>query len=325
MQEGSRRAIFAAFFANLGIAIAKIVAFVLTGAASMLAEAIHSLADTGNQGLLFLGGSRSQRPADELHQFGHGRERYFWAFVVALVLFSLGAVFAVYEGVNKLIHPHPLEDPTVAFVVLGVAMLLEGFSLRTAMREANRERRGRNWWHFIRTAKSPELPVVLLEDLGALLGLSFALVGITLNVLTDEPAFDAMGSIAIGLLLGVIAVVLAIEMKSLLIGEAASPDEQDAIRAAITADPDVLHVIHLRTQHLGPEELLVAAKVDLGTRSSHDLALAIDALEVRVRAAVPTARVIYIEPDEYRPEEPDPNPNPNPNPDPDPDPDPDPE
>ena len=312
MQEGSRRAIFAAFFANLGIAIAKIVAFALTGAASMLAEAIHSFADTGNQGLLFLGGSRSKRPADELHQFGHGRERYFWAFVVALVLFSLGAVFAVYEGVNKLIHPHALEDPAVAFVVLGVAMLLEGFSLRTAMREANRERRGRSWWHFVRSAKSPELPVVLLEDLGALLGLSFALVGITLNVLTDEPAFDAMGSIAIGLLLGVIAVVLAIEMKSLLIGEAASPDEQDAIRAAITADPDVLHIIHLRTQHLGPEELLVAAKVDLGARSSHDLALAIDALEVRVRAAVPTARVIYIEPDEYRPEEPDPDPDPDP-------------
>ena len=312
MHEGSRRAIFAAFFANLGIAIAKLVAFVLTGAASMLAEAIHSLADTGNQGLLFLGGRRSKRPADELHQFGHGRERYFWAFVVALVLFSLGAVFAVYEGVNKLIHPHQLEDPAVAFAVLGVAMLLEGFSLRTAMREAHPERRGRTWWRFIRTAKSPELPVVLLEDLGALLGLSFAVVGITLNVLTDEPAFDAMGSIAIGLLLGVIAVVLAIEMKSLLMGEAASPEEQDAIRVAITSDPDVLHIIHLRTQHLGPEELLVAAKVDLGARSSHDLALAIDALEIRVRAAVPTARVIYIEPDEYRPEEPEPDPDPDP-------------
>ena len=312
MQEGSRRAIFAAFFANLGIAIAKLVAFVLTGAASMLAEAIHSLADTGNQGLLFLGGSRAKRPADDLHQFGHGRERYFWAFVVALVLFSLGAVFAVYEGVNKLIHPHQLEDPTIAFAVLGVAMLLEGFSLRTAMREANRERRGRTWWQFVRTAKSPELPVVLLEDLGAMLGLSFALVGITLNVITDEPAFDALGSIAIGLLLGVIAVILAIEMKSLLMGEAASPEEQDAIRAAITSDPDVLRIIHLRTQHLGPEELLVAAKVDLGPRTSHDLALAIDALEGRVRAAVPTARVIYIEPDEYRPEEPDPNADPDP-------------
>jgi cation diffusion facilitator family transporter len=308
MQEGSRRAIFAAFFANLGIAIAKFVAFALTGAASMLAEAIHSLADTGNQGLLFLGGSRSKRRATELHQFGYGRERYFWAFVVALVLFSLGAVFAVYEGVNKLIHPHELEDPAVAFAVLGLAMLLEAFSLRTAIREANRERRGRSWWRFIRTAKSPELPVVLLEDLGALLGLSFAVVGITLNVLTDEPAFDAMGSIAIGLLLGVIAIVLAIETKSLLIGEAASPEEQDAIRAAITADPDVLHIVHLRTQHLGPEELLVAAKVDLGECSRHDLALAIDALEARVRAAVPTARVIYVEPDEYRPEEPDPDP-----------------
>ena len=305
MQEGSRKAIFAAFCANLGIAIAKFAAFLLTGAASMLAEAIHSLADTGNQGLLFLGGKRSKRPADDLHQFGHGRERYFWAFVVALVLFSLGAAFAVYEGVDKLIHPHELDDPTVAFVVLGIAVVLEGLSLRTAAREANPERRGRSWWHFIRTAKSPELPVVLLEDLGALVGLSFALLGITLSVVTDEPAFDAMGSIAIGLLLGVIATVLAIEMKSLLIGEAASLEEQAAIRAAIVADPDVEHIVHLRTQHLGPEELLVAAKVDLGERSSHDLALAIDALEARVRAAVPTARVIYIEPDEYRPGEPD--------------------
>jgi cation diffusion facilitator family transporter len=301
MQEGSRKAIFAAFFANLGIAIAKFVAFLLTGASSMLAESIHSLADTGNQSLLFLGGKRSARPADELHQFGHGSERYFWAFVVALVLFSLGSVFAIYEGVDKLIHPHGLQDPLLAYIVLGVAVVLEGLSLRTAVREANPGRRGRSWWRFIRTARSPELPVVLLEDLAALLGLTFALIGITLNVITDEPAFDALGSIAIGLLLGVVAIVLAVEMKSLLIGESAVPEEQDAIIAAITADPGVRQLVHLRTLHLGPEELLVAAKVDLGQRSSHDLALAIDALEVRVRAAVPTARVIYIEPDEYRP------------------------
>jgi cation diffusion facilitator family transporter len=301
MQEGSRKAIFAAFFANLGIAIAKFVAFLLTGASSMLAESIHSLADTGNQGLLFLGGKRATKPATELHQFGHGRERYFWAFVVALVLFSLGAVFAVYEGVDKLIHPHGLEDPIVAYVVLGVAIVLETISLRTAVREASPERRGRTWWRFIRTARSPELPVVLLEDLAALLGLALALIGITLNVITDEPAFDALGSIAIGLLLGVVAIVLAVEMKSLLIGESAVPEEQQAIEAAILADPDVKRLVHLRTLHLGPEELLVAAKVDLGRRASHDLAVAIDALEVRVRTAVPTARVIYIEPDEYRP------------------------
>ncbi len=300
MQEGSRKAIFAAFFANLGIAIAKFVAFLLTGASSMLAESIHSFADTGNQGLLFLGGKRSARPADELHQFGHGGERYFWAFVVALVLFSLGAVFAIYEGVDKLIHPHGLEDPLVAYIVLGVAIVLESFSLRTAVREANPERHGRSWWRFIRTARSPELPVVLLEDLAALCGLAFALIGITLNVITDEPAFDALGSIAIGLLLAVVAIILAVEMKSLLLGESAIPEEQRAIEAAITADPDVEHLVHLRTLHLGPEELLVAAKVDLGDRSSHEIALAIDALEVRVRAAVPIARVIYIEPDEYR-------------------------
>jgi cation diffusion facilitator family transporter len=300
VQEGSRRAIAAAFIANLGIAISKFVAFALTGAASMLAEAIHSVADTGNQALLFLGGKRARRSPTAAHPFGYGRERYFWAFIVALILFSLGSLFAIYEGVNKLIHPHEIEDPAVAFAVLGVAVVLESFSLRTAVHETRRVKGNRTWWRFIRTSKVPELPVVLLEDVGALTGLVFAIAGVALATATDEPAWDALGSIAIGLLLGVIAIILAIEMKSLLIGEAASPEVEQQIRAALTEDTDVRHLIHLRTEHLGPEDLLVAAKVDLGDTSSRELAAAIDDLEARIRSRVPHARLIYIEPDVYQ-------------------------
>ncbi|MEX2031630.1 MAG: cation diffusion facilitator family transporter, partial [Dehalococcoidia bacterium] len=263
MHEGSRKAIAAAFVANLGIAIAKFVAFLATGAASMLAESIHSLADTGNQGLLFLGGARARRAPTETHQFGYGRERYFWAFVVALVLFSMGSMFALYEGIAKLVNPHEIESPEWAFSVLGIAIVLESFSLRTAVREAAKVRGDRSWWQFVRTSKSPELPVVLLEDIGALVGLVFALAGVATATIADEPGFDAVGSIAICLLRRVIAVVLAIEMKSLLIGEAAAPEEQTVIRTAIETSPEVDRLIHLRTEHLGPEDLLVAVKVDL--------------------------------------------------------------
>jgi cation diffusion facilitator family transporter len=300
VHEGSRKAIAAAFFANFGISIAKFVAFLATGAASMLAESIHSLADTGNQGLLFLGGARARRKPSVTHPFGYGRERYFWAFIVALMLFSLGALFATYEGVNKLIHPHEIESAEWAFGVLSIAIVLESFSLRTAVREASKVRGTRSWWTFVRTSKSPELPVVLLEDIGALMGLVFALLGVSLATITDEPAFDAMGSIAIGLLLGVIAVILAIEMKSLLIGEGAAPEEEDAIRAAATAGPEIEHVIHMRTEHLGPEDLLVALKVDFAPSAESDVPGAIDQVEARIRDRVPHAKVIYIEPDEKR-------------------------
>jgi cation diffusion facilitator family transporter len=300
MHEGSRKAIAAAFVANLGIAIAKFVAFLATGAASMLAESIHSLADTGNQGLLFLGGARARRAPTETHQFGYGRERYFWAFVVALVLFSMGSMFALYEGIAKLVNPHEIESPEWAFSVLGIAIVLESFSLRTAVREAAKVRGDRSWWQFVRTSKSPELPVVLLEDIGALVGLVFALAGVATATIADEPAFDAVGSIAIGLLLGVIAIVLAIEMKSLLIGEAAAPEEQTVIRTAIETSPEVDRLIHLRTEHLGPEDLLVAVKVDLARGGDVATSKAIDAVEARIREATPRAKVIYIEPDEFR-------------------------
>ncbi|MBW2541776.1 MAG: cation transporter [Deltaproteobacteria bacterium] len=297
-EDGSRRAIVAAFLANLGIAGAKFAAFLVTGAASMLAEAVHSLADTGNQGLLILGTARAKREATREHPFGYGRERYFWAFVVAMVLFVLGSIFAIYEGVEKLRHPHELASPAIAIGVLVVAIALESWSFRTAIVAAQPLRGSKNWWSFIRRSKSPELPVVLLEDLGALLGLVFALIGVSLAAALGEPRFDAIGSIAIGALLGVIAVVLSIEMKSLLIGESAQAEVRDAIRSAIEASPSVRELIHMRTLHLGPDELLVAVKVDFDAGLDlRGLASAIDELESAIRNRAPIARVIYVEPD----------------------------
>lgn len=299
--EGTRRAIVAAFVANLGIAISKFVAFLITGSASMLAESIHSVADTGNQGLLFLGGKRARKVPTPEHPFGFGTERYFWAFIVALVLFTLGAMFAMYEGIQKLIDPHELDSPIWAFGVLGVAIVLEAWSLRTAHREAVPSRGTRTWWSFIRTTKSPELPVVLLEDTGALTGLVFALAGISLAEITGEPRWDALGSIGIGLLLGVIAVILAIEMKSLLIGEAVSPEMDASIRTAILGGPEVTRIIHLRTSHLGPDDVLLAAKLEFTSDTTAALADAIDTVEARVRASTPIIRLIFLEPDFYDP------------------------
>jgi cation diffusion facilitator family transporter len=298
MTNGNRRAILAALLANLAIAVAKFMAFLATGAASMLAESVHSLADSGNQGLLVLGGIRARREATPEHPFGYGRERYFWAFVVAMVLFTLGSLFAISEGLDKLRHPHSLASPGWAVAVLLLAIVLEAWSLRTAVREASRVRGDESLWSFVRHAKSPELPVVLLEDLGALLGLLFALVGVSLAVVLEDPRFDALGSIAIGALLGVIAVVLASEMKSLLIGESASPRDRTEIRGAIEATPRVRRLIHLRTLHIGPDELLVGAKVEFDA-GMHFLQLAetIDTLESSIRSRVPAARMIYVEPD----------------------------
>jgi cation diffusion facilitator family transporter len=266
MTEGSRKAIVAAMLANLGLAIAKFVSFLFTGASSMLAESVHSVADTANQGLLFLGGRRARREPTREHPFGFGRERYFWAFVVALVLFSLGAAFAVYEGFEKLRHPEPLVQPAWAIGVLLVGIALEGASLRMAVIEAREPRAGSSWWAYIRHTKSPELPVVLLEDTGALLGLVLALAGVGLAVWTGDARFDGFASIAIGALLAVIAVILASEMKSLLMGESAAPAMRDAIRRALESHPQVERLIHMRTQHLGPDELLVAAKLEFAER-----------------------------------------------------------
>jgi len=302
MQEGSRKAIIAAFFANLGIAVAKFVGFLLTGSAGLLAEAGHSLADTGNQALLMLGGKRATRKATERHQFGFGNERYFWAFVVALVLFSMGGLFALYEGIQKLIHPHEAESLGIAIGILIAAIALETFSLMTAVREVNHVKpQDMSYWQFVRTAKQPELPIVLLEDVGAEIGLLFALVGLMMAHFTENARWDAVGSVAIGVLLIIIAAILAVRMKALLIGESASRADQDAIADALTTSESVQRIIHLRTIYFGPEELMVAAKLGFAANLTvAELAEAVDAAEAAVRTRVPSVGLIYIEPDLYR-------------------------
>ena len=285
----------------------KFVAFVITGSASMLAESAHSVADCGNQALLLVGRRRAVRDETEEHQFGFGAERYFYAFIVALVLFTIGSVFSIYEGVEHILHPEHVESAVVAFAVLGIAIVLESFSLRTAVIESSAARGASSWLAFIRRAKAPELPVVLLEDTAALCGLAFALVGVTLATVTHDGRWDGAGSIAIGALLGGVAVILAVEMKSLLIGESAGRDIERDIVAAIEGGPEVDGVIHLRTLHVGPETLLVAAKIAVvGADSAAQIARGIDAAERRIRAAVPIAQLIFLEPDLYRAAEDDP-------------------
>ena len=299
MNEGSRQAIIAAFIANLGIAISKFVGFLLTGSAGLAAEAVHSFADTGNQGLLMLGAKRSIKARDEEHPFGHERERYFWAFIVALVLFSMGGLFALYEGIHKFRNPHETENMSIAIGILIVAILLESYSLRTAVKEtAHVKPANQSYWQFIRTAKQPELPTVLLEDVAAETGLFFALAGVLLAHFTHEPRWDAVGSIAIGVLLVVVAFILGAEMKGLLIGETALPETRIALAAALRGHHHVQEVIYLHTEHLGPDVLLVAAKVIFDpSLSAADVSRSIDEAEVKMRAAVPAARFIFIEPD----------------------------
>jgi cation diffusion facilitator family transporter len=296
--SGGSKAIVAALGANLAIAAAKFVGFFVTGSSSMLAEGVHSVADSGNQVLLLVGGRRAARDADERHPFGYGRERYFYSFVVALVLFSVGSLFALYEGVHKVQHPEDLDTPLVAVGILVFAILAESFSFKTAIAESRPLKGDLSWAQFIRRAKSPELPVVLLEDLAALIGLVLALAGVGLALLTDDPVWDGVGTLAIGALLGMVAIVLAVEMKGLLIGEAASHDAVAAIRTALVDGTSVLRVIHLKTLHLGPDELLVAAKIAVAPGLDLPaVAAAIDAAEVRVRAVEPLARQMYLEPD----------------------------
>ena len=295
--SGGAKAIVAALLANTGIAITKFIAFLLSGSSAMLAESVHSVADAGNQLLLLLGGRRARRGADAEHPFGYGRERYVYAFVVAIILFSIGGVFSLYEGVSKLQDPHPLENAWLPIVVLLIAIVLESFSLRTAVRESNHVRGTQGWIQFIRRAKAPELPVVLLEDVAALLGLTFALLGVGLTIITGDSMWDAVGTIMIGVLLVLVAIVLGLETSSLLVGEGASVDDVRAIRQALDAHDGVTAVVHMKTLYLGPDELLVGAKVTFTPGIDIErVAAIIDELEVAVRAAVPVARVIYIEP-----------------------------
>jgi cation diffusion facilitator family transporter len=297
--EGGTKAVLAALGANLGIAVTKFAAFALTSSSSMLAEAIHSVADSGNQVLLLVGGRRARREATPTHPFGYGRERYVYAFIVSVVLFTVGGLFAVYEGIHKLAHPEPIHSwHWVPVVVLVVAIILESFSFRTAIRETRPLLGGASWVEFIRRARAPELPVILLEDFAALVGLVLALFGVGLTLLTGDGIWDGVGTLAIGALLVVVAVVLAVETKSLLLGEAATSEQVTAIERAIAGTDGVCRLIHLRTLHLGPDELLVAAKIAVPPAESADrVADAIDATEARIRSAVPIARVIYLEPD----------------------------
>ena len=306
MASGSTKAIVAALIANFGIAIAKFVGYAVTGSSSMLAEAIHSVADTTNQGLLLLGGHKSLKQATPQHPFGYGRERYFWAFIVSLVLFTLGGLFAIFQGVAKLGETgHEVQNVGWAIGILVMAILLESYSLRTAVRESRPLKGRASWWHFIRHSRNPELPVVLLEDFGALTGLFLALGGVTVAALTGDSRWDAYGTIGIGVLLVGIAIVLVVEMKSLLIGESAYKPVRKSIIDAIENTDNVVQVLHMRTQHLGPEELLVAAKVEFdGHLSSQALISAIDRVEINVRDMAPIARIIYIEPDFHDPEHP---------------------
>lgn len=299
---GGNTAIIAALFANLGIAVTKFIAWAFSGSSSMLAEAVHSLADTSNQLLLLRGGKAAKKKATLEHPFGFGRERYVYAFVVSIILFSIGGVFSIYEGIDKINHPHPLENVWLPILVLVIAIGLESFSLRTAVRESNHVRGSQSWISFIRRAKAPELPVVLLEDFAALVGLALALVGVGLTILTDNSLFDALGTLAIGVLLIGVAIVLGIETKSLLVGEGASAEDVDKIRAAINAHPEVESLIHMKTMYLGPDEMLVAAKVAFSFKMRMaDVATTIDSVEESIRAAVPLARMIYIEPDIFVP------------------------
>src|SRR3954447_7894133 len=296
--EGSTRAIVAALAANMGIAVSKFVAFAFTGSSSMLAEGVHSVVDSGNQALLLVGGRKARRTADADHPFGYGRNRFFFAFVVAMVLFSLGSLFAVYEGIQKIQHPHHVDSPIVAIVVLLVAIVMEGLSFRTAVHEANPLRGTMSWIGFIRETKNPELPVVLLEDSGALIGLFLALFGVVAADATGNPRWDGVGTLSIGLLLGGIAVVLGLKMKSLLIGEGASESDLTVVTGALLDDPMFRRVIHIRTLYLGPDELLVAAKLAVDPLATlAQVAAQIDAAEARVRSLLPVAKVIYLEPD----------------------------
>jgi len=296
------RAIIAALLANLGIAVTKFIAYLLTLSSSMLAESIHSVADSGNQILLLFGGRRAKRAATPQHPFGYGRDRYIYAFIVSIVLFTVGGLFALYEAYHKLQDPHGIESwQWVAVTVLVIAIVLESFSFRTAIKESNVVRGKTSWVRFVRTARAPELPVILLEDLGALLGLVFALFGVGMTLITGDGTWDAVGTAMIGVLLVTIAAILAVETKSLLLGEGATPEHVAQIEQAILNGPEIERVIHMKTLHLGPEELLVAAKIAVrDDETAEKVAIGIDAAEARIRDAVPIARVIYLEPDIYR-------------------------
>lgn len=296
--QGGNRAIIAALLANVGIAITKFIAWAISGSSSMLAEGVHSLADSGNQLLLLLGGRKAKRAPDSEHPFGYGRERYVYAFIVAIVLFSVGGLFSVWEGISKIRDPHSLEQWWLPLVVLAIAIVLESFSMRTAIRESRPHKGNASWMSFIRRSKAPELPVILLEDAAALFGLIIAFCGVGLTALTGNALFDAISTVCIGLLLIAVAVLVGFEMKSLLVGEGANDDDLTKIEAALLNAKDIDRLIHMKTLYVGPEELMVGAKISLSaSMTMHEVSAVVNLAEKRIREAVPAARIIYIEPD----------------------------
>ena len=294
---GGTRTIVTALIANFTIAIAKFFGFVITSSSAMLAEAVHSLADTSNQALLLLGKKRSKKSPSAERPFGFGRERFFWAFVVSLVLFSLGSIYAVYEGIEKIRHPHEIESLWWALAILLFAMAMEAYAFQTAVKESRLYKGDHSWKSFIRRSRIPELPVVLLEDFGALMGLVFAFVCVLIADVTGNAVWDGIGTLSIGILLGLIAIILAIETKSLLIGEGALPEQSMRIENAIISSPEVSSLIDMRTEYLGPETLLVAAKIEFsGETSPSDISADVDTIENRIREVEPLAKIIYLEP-----------------------------
>jgi cation diffusion facilitator family transporter len=288
--------VVAAFGANLAIAVPKFAAAVLTGSAAMLSEGWHSLADTGNQGMLLYGMRAARRPADEEHPFGRGKESFFWSFMVAVVLFTGGAFLSISHGIDALRHPHELESLVPSFIVLGIAIAAEGASFLVARREFNIARGSRQAWRSIRETKNMSLVVVLLEDSAALSGLSVALIGTTLVALTGNTMWDAFASLAIGVLLAAVAIVLAVETKALLIGEAASRDDRAAIRSRLLAMPAVSTVGRLLTMQMGPSEILVNVEVDFQEEmSKDDIETAIVEAEELIQQILPGARNVFVE------------------------------
>jgi cation diffusion facilitator family transporter len=288
---GSTKVVVAALLANAGIAIAKGIAAAVTGSGAMLAETIHSVADSGNQALLLLGAKRAKRPPDAQHPFGYGSERYFWAFIVAMVLFSLGSLFSLYQGTLKVIHPEPIESVGWAIGVLITGFFLEGASFVVAHRAVTKARAGRGFWHYFAHAKDPSLPLVYLEDFGALVGLLVALIGVCLSKYAGIAIADGLATVLIGLLLGVIAVILARRCHRLLIGEAASPSDARAILAAALETDGIDEVLELKTLQIGPEFVIVGLEIRLSGGPE-----AIDRLEALIRERVPSAKYIAVEP-----------------------------
>jgi cation diffusion facilitator family transporter len=292
-----RVAVITALVANVAVALAKLGAFAVTRSSAMLAESLHSFADSVNEVLLLVGSRRASRPADRRHPFGHARYRYLYAYVVSLTVFWIGGVLAVIEGVSHLANREAVLDPRLAFAVLGLAAALDGWSLRTTIRTGRPAKGSLSWRQLVRLTKAPEIIVIFLEDLGALIGIGIAFVGVALATFTGDGTWDALASIAIGVLLMAIGTVVNRETESLLVGEAATTEVVALIRDAIANTAGIDRVVELRTIHVGPDNLVVAAGIVVDpTLDATGVANAIVEAEARVRAAAPFRTVIYLEP-----------------------------